>query len=208
MQRRGGSQLQSHQSSALAHTAMPRLRSPGEQRTHSPPQDNRHSCSHSLREHPAAVSCSRPRTWGGPSWPCPGPPSVTWAKRAARRSSIWLCSCLSMTSWRSITLARSSSWLRGSLRGKGSLRQPCFEREGPQHFRAIGEVKTAFCSLGAHKTLTATQTYMVCWWEVPTAPHRLDGKTRTRQRVRPRTCISTGAGHVFLLVMYIKHPVR
>ena len=129
--------------------------------------------------------------------------SVTWAKRAARRSSIWLCSCLSMTSWRLITLARSSSWLRGSLRGKGSLRQPCFEREGPQHFRAIGEVKTAFCALGAHKTLTATQTYMVCWWEVPTAPHRLDGKTRTRQRVRPRTCLSIGAWHVFLLMIYI-----
>ena len=89
--------------------------------------------------------------------------SVTWAERAARRFSIWLYSCLSMTSWRSITLARSSSWLRGSLSGKGSLRQPCFEREGTQHFWAIGEVKTAFCTLGAHKTLTATQTYMVCW---------------------------------------------
>ena len=51
----------------------------------------------------------------------------------------------------------------GSLRGKGSLRQPCFGREGTQHFQAIGEVKTAFCTLGAHRTLTATQTYMVHW---------------------------------------------
>ena len=44
----------------------------------------------------------------------------------------------------------------GSLRGKGSLRQLCFGREGTQHFRVIGEVKTAFCALGAQRTLTAT----------------------------------------------------
>ena len=98
--------------------------------------------------------------------------------------------------------------VRGSLRGKGSLTQPGFGREGTQYFRAICEVKTAFCALGAHRTLTATQTYMVHRWEVPTAPHRLDGKTRTRQRARPRTCLSISAWHVFLLMMYIKHPVR
>ena len=36
--------------------------------------------------------------------------------------------------------------IRGSLRGKGSLTQPGFGREGTQYFRAICEVKTAFCA--------------------------------------------------------------
>ena len=73
-QRQGGSQLRSLQCSALTHAAIPRLRSPGEQETHIPPQDNRHSCSHSLRGRPAQVFSSCPWTGGGPSWLCPGPP--------------------------------------------------------------------------------------------------------------------------------------
>ena len=49
----------------------------------------------------------------------------------------------------------------GSLRGKGSLRRPCSGREGTQHFRETGAASTAFCALGAHRTLTAALTYMV-----------------------------------------------
>ena len=43
----------------------------------------------------------------------------TWAERAARRSSIWLCSrnCLSMISWSSIFLTMSSLWLREPSEG-------------------------------------------------------------------------------------------
>ena len=73
--RRGGegSQSGSRPCSALAHAAMPRLRSRGEQGTHIPPQDSRHVHCHSLHGCPAVISLSLPWTWGGPSWPCPGP---------------------------------------------------------------------------------------------------------------------------------------
>ena len=41
------------------------------------------------------------------------------------------------------------------------LERMCRGRQVTQYFRAICEVKTAFCALGPHRTHMATQTYMV-----------------------------------------------
>lgn len=103
----------------LCSCSHPQLRSPGEQGTHSPPQDNGRSASHSPRGRPAAVSCSLPDLDEVLPWPCPGPPPapLTWVRATGRPHPV-SCSrdCLSMTSWSSITLARSSPCPRAARR--------------------------------------------------------------------------------------------
>lgn len=170
MQRRGGGRSRPQRRSALAHAAIPRLRSPEEQGTHIPLRTTETAAVTHFADVPLQLRVH----FLGLDEVLPGRVQVLLQFRYVGRQGcqallhlallprLLVNDFLELDHLGQVFLVAQRA-VGGSLRGKGSLRRPCFGREGTQHFREIGEVNPAFCDLGTHRTLTAALTYMVRW---------------------------------------------